>query len=264
MTAAPVVQGSTAEPAAGEAAEAVAERILARAAGAGLALKLIGGLGCWFSIRGHEGAAAYRRAYGDVDVIVPRRGRSALAAVLGAPDFRPNAAFNAVQGETRLMFASAGGCKVDVFVGSFEMAHRVPFPEASFAGAASAAPAAELLLTKLQLHALTAKDIGDVTGVLAFLVPGADIDLARFAAPLGGDWGIWRTVTGNLATVVGAAAGAAGGPHRDQVRAAADGLLAAADRVPKSLRWKARARIGERVPWYTEPEEPETEPTVVR
>jgi hypothetical protein len=28
-----------------------------------------------------------------------------------------------------------------------------------------------------------------------------------------------------------------------------------ADRVPKSLRWKIRARVGERVQWYELPEE---------
>lgn len=247
----------------GEQAEVVAETILDRARAAGVPVKLIGGLGCWFSIREHAAAERYRRGYGDVDIIVPRRGRSALAAVLGPPQFQPNTAFNAVQGETRLMFASAGGCKVDVFVGEFEMSHRVPFPDASFAGPASAAPPAELLLTKLQLHALTAKDVSDVTGVLAFLAPGGDIDTARFVAPLAADWGIWRTVTGNLETVADAA-GAQPGGHRDQVRAAAGELRAAAIAAPKSLRWKARSRIGERVPWYQQPEEPETEPTLVR
>jgi hypothetical protein len=248
---------------AGEQAEAVAEVILDRAAAAGVPVKLIGGLGCWFSIREHAAAARYRRGYGDVDIIVPRRGRSALATVLGPPQFRPNTAFNAVQGETRLMFASADGCKVDVFVGGFEMSHRVPFPDASFAGPASAAPVPELLLTKLQLHALTGKDIADVTGLLAFLAPGRGIDVARFVAPLAADWGIWRTVTGNLEAVADAA-GEHLGEHQGQVRAAATQLLAAANGVPKSLRWRARSRIGERVPWYQQPEEPETEPTLVR
>ena len=244
-------------------AEEVAETILERAASAGLAVKLIGGLGCWFSIRQHAAAARYQRSYGDVDIIVPKRSRSALAGVLAPPLFQPNTAFNAVQGETRLMFASSGGCKVDVFVGEFEMSHRVPFPDASFAGPASAAPPPELLLTKLQLHAITGKDIADVTGLLAFLAPGSDIDTGRFTAPLAADWGIWRTVTGNLEAVADTA-GADLGEHRDQVRAAAGQLLAAANGVPKSLRWKARSRIGERVPWYQQPEEPETEPTLVR
>jgi hypothetical protein len=32
-------------------------------------------------------------------------------------------------------------------------------------------------------------------------------------------------------------------------------LRAAIDQAPKSARWKVRARIGERVTWYQEPEE---------
>jgi hypothetical protein len=260
------------------ASEAVAEGILERAGSAGVPVKLIGGLGCWFLIRGEGPAAArYRRAYGDVDIIVPRRSRAEVAALLSEPEFYPNSSFNAVQGETRLMFASAGGCKIDVFVGGFEMAHRVPFPDASFAGPASAAPPPELLLTKLQLHALTEKDIADVTGVLAFLGPGNGIDVPRFVAPLAADWGIWRTVTSNLRTIIARAEGHSveghsveghsgeGLPdHGEQVSSAAAGLLAAADAVPKSLRWKTRSRIGERVAWYQEPEEPETEPMAVR
>jgi hypothetical protein len=245
------------------ASEAVAEGILERAGSAGVPVKLIGGLGCWFLIRGEGPAAArYRRDYGDVDIIVPRRSRAEVTALLSEPEFYPNSSFNAVQGETRLMFASAGGCKIDVFVGGFEMAHRVPFPDVSFAGSASAAPLPELLLTKLQLHALTEKDIADVTGVLAFFGPGTGIDVPRFVAPLASDWGIWRTVTGNLRTIIARAQELP--DHGERVSSAAAGLLDAADATPKSLRWKTRSRIGERVAWYQEPEEPETEPMAVR
>jgi hypothetical protein len=34
-----------------------------------------------------------------------------------------------------------------------------------------------------------------------------------------------------------------------------DGLQAALQAAPKSLRWKARAAVGERVQWYAVPEE---------
>ena len=32
-------------------------------------------------------------------------------------------------------------------------------------------------------------------------------------------------------------------------------LRAALDAAPKSARWRLRARVGDRVPWYNEPEE---------
>ncbi|MBI2237176.1 MAG: hypothetical protein HYU54_01440, partial [Actinobacteria bacterium] len=62
---------------------------------------------------------------------------------------------------------------------------------------------------------------------------------------------------GNLATMESAWAGAAPGPGPDLAvaRERAAGLRRALEGAPKSLRWKVRARVGERVSWYQEPEE---------
>ena len=246
-------------------AEATAETIVAEASRAQVPLKLIGGLGCWFLIRS-QGAAAqpYRRPYGDVDVIVPKRSRGKIAEMFSRAGFIPNATFNAVQGETRLMFASADGCKVDVFVAGFAMSHPVPFPDAAFSHPSPAARPVELLLTKLQTHACTDKDRHDVAGILALCPLGTgpgQIDVGQFAAPLGGDWGLWRTVTENLTGTLDHPLSDSG--HAATVAQAVRELSDAAQRVSKSLRWKARARIGDRIPWYETPEEPETDPRPV-
>jgi hypothetical protein len=242
-------------------AEATAETIMAEASRSQVPLKLIGGLGCWFLIRSHGAAAEpYRRQYGDVDVIVPRRSRGKIAEMFSRAGFVPNATFNAVQGETRLMFASPDGCKVDVFVGGFAMSHEVPFPDAAFSHPSPAARPVELLLTKLQTHACTDKDRHDVAGILALCPLGTgtgQVDAGQFAAPLGSDWGLWRTVTENLGGITGHPLGDPG--HAAAVADAVRELAGAAERVGKTLRWKARARIGERIPWYEEPEEPETD-----
>jgi hypothetical protein len=246
-------------------AEATAETIIAEASRAEVPLKLIGGLGCWFVIRSHGAAAQpYRRQYGDVDVIVPKRSRGKIAEMFSRAGFIPNATFNAVQGETRLMFASADGCKVDVFVGGFAMSHPVPFPDAAFSHPSPAARPVELLLTKLQTHACTDKDRHDVAGLLALCPLGTgpgQIDVAQFAAPLGADWGLWRTVTENLTATLDHPLSDSG--HAATVAQAVRELSDAAQRVSKSLRWKARARIGDRIPWYESPEEPETDPRPV-
>jgi hypothetical protein len=56
---------------------------------------------------------------------------------------------------------------------------------------------------------------------------------------------------------VRAMAGSYGLPAPDAARITnnVDELQAALQATPKSLRWKARAAIGERVQWYTVPEE---------
>ena len=55
-----------------------------------MVFRFIGGLGCWFSIRQHAAAARYQRSYGDVDIIVPKRSRSALAAYRGSSASSPS------------------------------------------------------------------------------------------------------------------------------------------------------------------------------
>ena len=88
--------------------------------------------------------------------------------------------------------------------------------------------------------------------------PGT-IGLGRIRPLVGNDWGWWRTITLNLDRITALAGGdgqrlvPAGGKH-DAVEQL--GVLSKAiEATPKSLRWKARARVGERVRWYEQPEE---------
>ena len=83
----------------------------------------------------------------------------------------------------------------------------------------------------------------------------APIDLIRLRSVLGGDWGFCHTVERNLGKVAEQWADApipdAPYPVDGQVAT----LLADLVAMPKSLGWKARARVGERVQWYETPEE---------
>ena len=46
-----------------------------------------------------------------------------------------------------------------------------------------------------------------------------------------------------------------GRPNQYEVVAQVSALAAAIDAAPKSTRWRLRARVGDRVVWYEEPEE---------
>ena len=70
------------------------------------------------------------------------------------------------------------------------------------------------------------------------------------------DWGLWRTLTGNLAACREHL------PRYDlpdedaaRLRDEMDALLDRIEREPKSRGWKFRAKIGERKRWYMLPEE---------
>jgi hypothetical protein len=122
----------------------------------------------------------------------------------------------------------------------------------------------DLLLSKLQIVEMNRKDLQDILYLLAgFEVRDGDeptaVGLARFSHLVGNDWGWWRTVTNNLNTILALDAGELEGlvpitgPH-DPIEQARS-LRRHAEEIPKSIRWRIRARVGERVRWYDLPEE---------
>jgi hypothetical protein len=118
---------------------------------------------------------------------------------------------------------------------------------------------ADLLLSKLQIVELNAKDAHDVAHLLSGVPVGpGGIDPDGFGRVLASDWGWWRTVTGNLRKVPSLIEAdprlVPPGAKFDPVAAAAE-LLSVADDVPKSMKWRMRANIGDRVKWYELPEE---------
>ena len=70
------------------------------------------------------------------------------------------------------------------------------------------------------------------------------------------DWGLHTTVTDNLAACAGLLGELVATPaDRDRIAARIGQLSQALDDAPKSMGWKARARVGRRMRWYELPEE---------
>ena len=89
-------------------------------------------------------------------------------------------------------------------------------------------------------------------------MPQAGIDTDRFGKLLGADWGWWRTVTGSLEKLPALVAERPGLVPQDAAHdplAQARELLGVAESAPKSIKWKLRANVGDRVRWYELPEE---------
>lgn len=164
-------------------------------------------------------------------------------------------------GERRMLFHDpAFGRHADIFFNSLDFCHPV-----NFVGRLEAeeltVPLAELLLEKMQIVEINEKDLIDTVMLLREHPIGETdketINAAVIAAALGNDWGFWRTVTGNL-TVLDEHLEHFGGlaaEDRDVVRSRISELRRRIDAAPKSLRWRTRARLGERVKWYKDVEE---------
>lgn len=247
-----------------------AEAVLAAGRERQLPIKALGGIGCWLHASEHGDAARpYLREYGDVDLVLPASGSSSLGELMRSAGLAPVESFNANGGATRRLYVSpATGMQVDVFIGSFSMCHEVPLEPCAYEpdGHPALSPT-ELLLTKLQVVQLSDKDANDAASLLAFHEiaedPGA-IDGRRVGKLLAGDWGLWRTTTENLGKLADRADQGrlpAGGPT---VKQRTGELLEEIEATKKSFKWRTRAKVGDRVQWYVEPEEPVKESIAVR
>src|SRR6185436_3869800 len=116
-----------------------------------------------------------------------------------------------------------------------------------------------LLLTKLQIVELTDKDRRDLLRLmLDHDVDAAGLDGPYVAQVCARDWGLWRTCTSNLDVLAESlAAYDLTAAERSAVVARLERLADLIERRSKSVAWKARAVVGERVQWYELPEEPD-------
>ncbi len=236
-----------------------ARRIVATAAESGLTLRLLGGL----AIRLHAPSAAHRalaRSYPDLDFVLADKRGDRAEKLLGDLGYESNKTFNLLNGDSRLLFYdTAHARQVDVFVGGFHMCHRIPITE-RIALEPLTLPLAELLLTKMQIVQMNEKDICDLCALMLDHPLGdgdaETINLPYIARLCADDWGLWKTISLSAQKVRGYCDTHDLEP--DQRRTIADrlaALRAALEAAPKSLRWKVRDRVGERVPWYELPEE---------
>jgi hypothetical protein len=230
---------------------------------ADLPVRLLGGVGV--ALHDHRPVpAALERGYGDLDVVVPPKSARATTAALTAAGYEPNERFNALHGAQRMLFYDLENKRqVDVFVGTFSMCHRLDL-SGRLGEHAFGLDAADLLLTKLQIHEINRKDLVDAVRLLlthenadigrGTAVPDA-MSLDRLRAVTSTDWGWFTTVTDNLRLARAAAADLLDPEEASIVEARADAIDESLRAAPKSLRWKARSVVGRKSPWYELPEE---------
>lgn len=149
---------------------------------------------------------------------------------------------------------------MDIFVDSFEMCHELPIGERLLVDSPTV-PLAELFLSKAQVVELNEKDMLDLLALLADHPVGAGdeetINVDRIAELTAKDWGLWRTLIGTLEKIEGSLATAAlDEPAGSAVGERVSDIRKAISASSKSMKWKARARVGDRVRWYELPEDP--------
>jgi hypothetical protein len=122
-------------------------------------------------------------------------------------------------------------------------------------------PLAEMLLEKMQIVRINEKDVID-TIMLLLEHPLGDsdhevINIARVAQLCSNDWGLWRTTTMNLDKVKQLAQSYPQLNEQLKVDVAkqVDSALKRIEAEPKSMSWRLRSRVGDRVKWYKDVDE---------
>lgn len=234
-------------------------RLLGVAEGAGIPLRVLGGMA--IVMRAGDGLhPSFRREIRDIDFATAKGNGRKISQLLAGQGYEPNRTFNAMHGAHRLLFYDdPHGRQVDIFVGSFEMCHTLPLTERLLLEPVTL-PLAELVMTKLQIVKLNDKDHSDLYALLlTHDVSDSDdeaINATRIADLCAKDWGLYRTFKLNLQrlgeglTTVDLAQG-----DREVITARLRRLEEEIEAAPKSAKWKMRARVGDRVRWYEDPDE---------
>ena len=242
-----------------EAAVALVEEAGAR----GHLLRLVGSTG----IRLHcQPAAAALDRLGrpakDIDVVCRHEDRKGLRRLLEERGWQVDRdLLVAMEGRRYAFRHPATGLELDVFVDRLEFCHTIELRD-RLGRRQVTVPVEDLLLQKLQIVRQTVTDRMDTSAVLAThpVAPGSGggeagevIDAGYVAGLLARDWGFHHTATANLAMLRDGPGNGTGVTIAERAGA----LLEAIETAPKSVRWRARARVGERMQWWQDVDERE-------
>jgi hypothetical protein len=235
------------------------KRILGLAEERNVTLRLLGGM----AVRFHCPSALIEplaRKCRDIDFFGFSKQSKDIQTLFADLGYHPRDRFNALSGEWRLIFNDLEHeRRVDIFLDVFEMCHKFDFKK-RVQIETSTLPLADLVVTKLQVVQMTEREYKDLMCLLLDHSIGAEdrpeiINCAYIAKLASDDWGIYMTFKQTIRSLIdGLEHFALTGEQQKIVRDRAQQMLTMIEQEPKSVRWKVRARIGERVTWYELPE----------
>ena len=224
----------------------------------GVTLRLMGGLAVAFHC--HLAHSEHARSYHDIDLFGLRRESGSIQLIFRKLGYSPDKEFNGLHGEERLRFRDNENRDIDVFLDKFRMEHVIDFRSRLHLDNFTI-PLTDLFLTKVQNVKLASKDVADIISLLEDHTIGYSdgqevLNLMYVGELCADDWGLWRSVTGNLGKVAELVErGGYAVVDKPGVLGKLISIRHAIDSRNKTFRWKLRARVGEKVQWYFDVEE---------
>ncbi len=238
------------------------QRILKASEEGGILLRVIGSLAFQMHCPTYGYLqAALGRTYTDIDFAAYSRQAKAIQEMMIALGYRENReVFLVSEGQRAIFEHPQIGLHVDVFYEKLDFCHTISWKDRLEADSPTI-PLAELLLEKMQIVQINEKDIIDTIMLLLEHPLGntdhETINIERVAALCAADWGLWRTTTMNLDKVrrLAHTYPQLTAEQKARVEQQVQDCLARMEREPKSLAWRLRARVGDRVKWYKDVDE---------
>lgn len=223
-------------------------------------LRAIGGLAV--RVQSGDFQKFFQREYGDLDFITEDKERRKIEPFFQEMGYESNRQFNLLNGSKRQIYQDPNSERhVDIFVGSFEMCHKLPMNGRLHLDPVTI-PLTELLLSKAQIVELNRKDALDMASILLYNETGRDddkkINLDHIAQLGSQDWGLYKTTSINLKRVEDVVADEnlkLTKEERELILYRVRQIQQTFEEMPKSLAWQMRDKVGTRVRWYEEVEE---------
>jgi hypothetical protein len=237
------------------------KRLIDQAERERLNLRLIGGLAvCLHSP--HVGRLGFHREYPDIDFVAHKSDQQLLTHFFTHMGYAPDNTFNTLNGDRRQIYYDIqSGRHIDIFVGDFEMCHKLPMRDRLLVHPTTV-PLAELFLSKSQIVQLNRKDAFDMIALLLdnelSFSDDQQINLDRIARLCAKDWGLYTTTMINLGRLEQIVRHDEAGLSEAEIQLILQRITTirqALQSISKSLLWKARDRLGTRLRWYSEVEE---------
>ncbi len=238
------------------------KRILKASEEAGVVLRVIGSLAFQMHCPKYGYLQqALGRAYTDIDFAAYSKQTKAIQDLMARLGYADNQEVFIVSGGERSIFDRAeAGLHIDIFWEKLDFCHVIRWAGRLEVDSPSI-PLAELLLEKMQIVQINEKDVID-TIMLLLEHPLGDhdqetINIKRVAELCAADWGLWRTTTMNLGKVrvITQSYEQLTPEQKATVDAQVQKALTRIDEEPKSMAWRLRSRVGDRVKWYKDVDE---------
>jgi len=205
--------------------------------------------------------ADFGREFPDIDFVGCLKQVVEIQKLFFELGFEENKNVMRLFGTQRRIFEDPGsGLHVDIILDRLRFCHEIDlrkrlgidYPTVSLA---------DLFLSKMQIVQINEKDLVDIIILLLEHDVGEAesevINIKYISQLCVGNWGLWKTVTSNLEKTRAVNERYLGDHPGNfkKVDSKIDMIKKQLEESKKSMRWKLRAKIGERIKWYREVEE---------